>query len=94
MRRKIAALVITVTCGVATADAINDLAFVVPDRILAQNRRTREQANKDCPPCEKRWREAWAAEGTKRDNRAFAGIRRDTTKPADMPPSTPPHKEK
>lgn len=81
------------SCGIAFADATHGTVFVVPDSVLAQNGRTREQANRECPPCEKRWREAWAAAGTKQDTHAFAVIRRDTTRPDGMAPA-PSRKER
>lgn len=66
------------------ADATSGMVYVVPDKILAQNGRTREQANKDCPRCEARWREAWAVEGTKGDSVYFRTLRQQTSRPDDM----------
>lgn len=79
-----ALVVITLISNTCLADATSGMVYVVPDKILAQNGRTREQANKDCPRCEARWREAWAAEGTKGDSVYFRTLRQQTSRPDDM----------
>jgi len=83
----VVAMPIAVMCHAAiAADAAADMVYVIPDKVLVQLGKTREQANKECPPCEKRWREAWAAEGTKNDSIYLAKLRKQTTRPTDMKP--------
>jgi len=87
MQKFIATLTVLVSLfggQAAHADATSGMVYVVPDKILAQNGRTREQANKDCPRCEARWREAWAVEGTKNDSVYFRTLRQQTSRPDDM----------
>ncbi|MBN6206118.1 hypothetical protein JYK21_06605 [Ralstonia pickettii] len=83
----VVAMPIAVMCHAAiAADAAKDMVYVIPDKVLVQLGKTREQANKECPPCERRWREAWAAEGTKNDSTYLAKLRKQTARPADMKP--------
>lgn len=84
-RAHLFALVVTTLISTASlADAASGMVYVVPDKILAQNGRTREQANKDCPRCEARWREAWTVEGSKNDSVYFRTLRQQTSRPDDM----------
>lgn len=84
-RAHLFALVVTTLISTASlADAASGMVYVVPDKILAQNGRTRAQANKDCPRCEARWREAWAVEGTKSDSVYFRTLRQQTSRPDDI----------
>lgn len=49
----VVAIPIAVMCHAAIAtDAAKDMVYVIPDKVLVQLGKTREQANKECPPCE------------------------------------------
>ena len=73
-------LVGAVSNKMCIARATDDFVFVAPDSTLANLKKTREQANKECPTCEKRWRDAWKTEGTKEDTPENALIRNSTMK--------------
>lgn len=80
----VAALVVS---SQATFAGFDDFAVVLDDKTLATAGTTREAYNKKNPDAEKRWRAAWAAEGTKKDKQEFVRIRAKTTRPADLKPS-------
>lgn len=83
LKKSIASIILLATTSshVCFARLTDDLVYVIPDSTLAQLGKTREQANKECPPCERKWREAWAAEGKKEDSKFLAEIRKTTTRP-------------
>ena len=84
MQKTLIALLIVLastSSQVCFARLTDDLVYVIPDSTLAQLGKTRERANKECPPCEKQWRAAWAAEGKKEDSKFLAEIRKTTTRP-------------
>lgn len=85
--KRLAAVVtipIAVMCHAAIAvDAAKDMVYIIPDKVLVQLGKTREQANRECPPCEQRWRQAWSVEGTKKDSLYLAKLRKQTTRPGD-----------
>lgn len=86
MIKKIVAVLIlagTVSSQTCLAGAADSFVYVVPDSTLASLKKSREQANKECPPCERRWRQAWASEGKKTDTSEDAMIRKSTSKPKD-----------
>lgn len=77
-------------CLVAAAVAVASLAamadevvIVASDLALKTAGTTRVEYNKKNPSAEKAWRKAWAAEGQKWDSRELAGIRKNTSRPAD-----------
>lgn len=85
LKKLIASLVLLagISSQVCFARLTDDLVFVISDSTLVQLGKTREQANKECPPCERKWREAWAAEGKKGDSKFLTEIRKTTTRPTD-----------
>jgi hypothetical protein len=85
LKKLIASLVLLTAASsqICFARLTDDLVYVIPDSTLAQLGKTREQANKECPPCERKWKEAWAAEGKKGDSKFLVEIRRTTTRPTD-----------
>ncbi|BEV13142.1 hypothetical protein ATDW_36380 (plasmid) [Asticcacaulis sp. DW145] len=64
----------------ATAETF---VFVPSDAVLKQSGQTRAQYNAAHPEAERRWREAWAAKGTKTDTGLFASIRSQCAAPKD-----------
>lgn len=83
----LATLAVTSGSQVAFADITKDFVFVPSDADIAKGTTTREELNKKFPSAGKRWREAWAAEGTKNDKPSFAYVRKISTRPADMKPN-------
>ncbi len=90
-KRKIILVLATLSVAsvspVTYADLYHDFVFVPFDSDIAKGTSTREEYNKSHPKAAKRWRDAWAAEGTKNDNQGYAGIRKNSTRPADMKPT-------
>ena len=82
----LATLAVTLGSQMAFADITKDFVFVPSDADIAKGTTTREELNKKFPSAGKRWRGAWAAEGTKNDKPSFAYVRKISTRPADMKP--------
>lgn len=80
----LATMVVTSGSQVAFADITKDFVFVPSDADIAKGSTTREELNKQFPSAGKRWREAWAAEGTKNDKPSYAYVRKISTRPADL----------
>ncbi len=83
----LATLVVTSASHMAFADITKDFVFVPSDADIAKGTTTREELNKKFPSAGIRWREAWAAEGTKNDKPSYAYVRKISTRPADMNPN-------
>jgi hypothetical protein len=83
----LATLAVTSGSQMVFADIIKDYVFVPSDADIAKGTMTRDEFNKQFPSAGKRWREAWAVEGTKNDTGRFANIRKISTRPADMKPN-------